>query len=332
MSRAYMDRDGLHIDDEALMKAADKMSIAATLIEGMLHCPAKALFDKFMKDDVIPPQPDSPLVRGIAFHRTMELYYGVDEDKRGSTVNTAIMNAAMKKALNEAEEVKDNPAFKDWLLNAVKRYVNMPADVIDVMIADYIDDKNMILPGLEMPVSGYIGNATRHSFGKIDRLIRADRENENNVIIDDYKTGRKAEAYDPKNRFSDFGYIRQQTMYAMLLENDRFNKDLNVVSGRLIYPVAQSDKTPDKPGVVLDVDVKNARWRKQTIHDVETVSSMVDDAIDTNTFGCNPGNLCSWCPLVNICPRAYKKEEPKYVLARGNQPTADELAKVIEPA
>lgn len=328
MSKSYIDMDGLHFDDAEIAKKLDRMTISATLMEGMLSCPAKQLFNQMLLDEIQPPQPDSPLTRGIAFHRTMELYYGLDESKRGKTINTAILNAAMKKALLEQPEVKDDTNFQSWLVNAVKRYVLMPDDAINVGIAEFNDKWYNKKPGLEMPVSGFIGNAKRRSFGKIDRLTRGDLNDDNIVIIDDYKTGAKAKAFNEKDQYADFGYIRQQIMYALLLEQDD-NNDFKVKSGRLIYPVADN-QDKNKTGVVLTVDVLNEKYRNRTIHEVEKVSRMVNDSVESNTFSCNPSALCSWCPLANICPRAERRESPKFVEARQKQFKEDELKPVIE--
>lgn len=334
MPKAFIDRDGLHFNDDGIERKVNYLTISATLIEGMLECPAKFVFSRYLQDEVIPPQPDSPLTRGSAFHRTLELYYGLDESKRpASGIDMHILSAAMRKAITEAPvEVRNDDVFIGWLKNALKRYTRMNESAVNVRIANYTNKDGLTKPGLEMPVSGIIGNATRRSFGMIDRLIQVNNDDPRSVIIDDYKTGKSAKAYDPHDRYADFGYIRQQTMYAMLLEKDTntYHNGFDVCGGRLIYPVADNNKDTAEPGVILPVDVKNQKYRDKTIKDVELTSRMLDDAINTNTYSCNPSKLCSWCPLANICPRADKDDRDKFVNARASQPDESTLAPVIE--
>lgn len=323
--KAYIDSKGVHFDNAEIFEKLKKTTISATLVEGMLSCPAKMVFNKFLADEVIPPTPDSPLTRGIAFHRALELYYGISVDKRGADkINTGILSAAMRKAISEApEEVRDDNTFISWLKNALNRYCQMKNDVINAQVATYVDNNGNDMLGLEMPVSGFIGNAKTRSFGMIDRLI-VDENNKDAVIIDDYKSGAKAKEYDPNDRYADFGYVRQQVMYAMLLEK----KGFKVTEGRLIYPVAELQGSA-RPGVVLKVDVNNEKFRKTTVSDVEKVSDMLISASDSNTYSCNPSPLCSWCPLVNICRQAMKPSKAKFVAAREAQPSEDKLSQVI---
>lgn len=335
MTKAFIDRDGLHLNDEGIEKKLKWLTISASLIEGMFECPAKFMFSKYLEDEVIPAKPDSPLTRGTTFHRTLELYYGLDESKRPmSGIDMRILSAAMRKAISEApEEVRENDIFLDWLKNALNRYVRMDESAVNVKIANFTGKDGLTKPGLEMKVSGTIGNAKRKSFGMIDRLIQANSDDPRSVIIDDYKTGRSAKPYDPRSRFSDFGYIRQQIMYAMLLEQDTgtYPNGFDVLGGRLIYPVADNaDTASGKPGVILSVDVKNQKYRDKTVKDVEMAANMVNDAIAANTYGCNPSKICSWCPLANICPRADRDEREKFVNARASQPDELVLKPVIE--
>lgn len=336
MTKAFIDRDGLHLNDESIERKLKWLTVSASLIEGMLECPAKFMFSKYLEDEVIPAKPDSPLTRGITFHRTLELYYGLDESKRpASGIDMRILSAAMRKALSEApEEARDDDDFIGWLKNALTRYVNMDESAVNVKIANFTDVDGLTKPGLEMKVSGTIGNAKRKSFGMIDRLIQANDDDPRSVIIDDYKTGRNAKPYDPHARFSDFGYVRQQVMYAMLLEQDTntYPNGFDVIGGRLIYPVANNagNASGGKPGVILSVDVNDQKYRERTVKDVEMAANMVNDAIDTNTYGCNPSKICSWCPLANICPRADRDEREKFVKARASQPDELTLKPVIE--
>ena len=71
--------------------------------------------------------------------------------------------------------------------------------------------------GIELFVQGKIGNTNHNTFGFIDKII----EGETGLIILDWKTGAQIHNFDPTKKPSadnPFGYWRQQTAYAMLLE------------------------------------------------------------------------------------------------------------------
>lgn len=138
--RSVLDQDGLHLSTVFLNKSK-KSPISATMIDGMLHCQAKYMFNKYILDDsIIPPQADSPLIRGIAFHRALELYYGIDPSIRGTSgVHYGILSAAMRKAIKEAPVVVQNdPVFTDWLKYALEQYALMPEDVVNPQIARFL--------------------------------------------------------------------------------------------------------------------------------------------------------------------------------------------------
>lgn len=318
-AKTWIDSEGMHVDDEQLLSGMERVTASATLVEDFLNgCPARHLFDSKLKKDIFPDGPDSPLPRGTAFHRVMELYYGLEESKRGPKLNGKVLNACARKALSEMpDEFSHDKKFLTWLRGTIDDYMDMNSEYTNVDVAQY-KIGHEYKPGLELGVSGYIGGAKRKTFGKIDRLTATD----DGVYIDDYKTGRKAKAYDPRDRFPEFGYVRQQTMYAMLLENDakQDNEGFRIVGARLLYPI---------PNKVLPVDVSDNGIRDQTIKDVEKASTMLNEAVETNTYAFSPGKLCSWCPLVNICPKADKDDRDKFVAARSKQPSAETLAPAV---
>lgn len=319
-AKTWIDSDGIHVDDGKLMSGMERVTASATLVEEFLNgCPARYLFDSKLKKDIFPDGPDSPLPRGTAFHRVMELYYGLDESKRGPKLNGEVLNACARKALSEMPDMfSHDREFMTWLRKAIDDYMDMNSEYTDVDVAMY-KVGHEYKPGLELGVSGYIGNAKRKTFGKIDRLTA---DGDGGAYIDDYKTGKKAKAYDPRDRFPEFGYVRQQTMYAMLLEDDakQDNEGFRITGARLLYPI---------PNRVLNVDVSDEHIRAKTIKDVEKAAAMLDDAVNTNTYAFAPGKLCSWCPLVNICPKADKDDREKFVAARAKQPSAETLAPAV---
>ena len=113
MSKTWIDKQGLHINDDELKRKMERVTASATLVSGMIDgCPAKTIFDSRLKDEIFPNGPDSPLLRGTVFHRVMELYYGLPEDKRGSDLNLCLFNAAVCKAINEEPLLNHDQVFK----------------------------------------------------------------------------------------------------------------------------------------------------------------------------------------------------------------------------
>ena len=310
----------MHIDDEDLLQNMKRVTASATLVEAYLNgCPAKYLFSSKLQDKIFPEGPDSPLKRGTAFHRVMELYYGIDESKRGSTLNNRILTICARKALKEMpDEFGKNHEFRVWLRNTMDDYIDMDEKYTNVNVAKY-KEGHKYKPGLELEVSGYVGDASRRTYGKIDRLTD---DGQGGVFIDDYKTGKKAKVYDPRDRFPQFDYVRQQTMYAMLLEEQakEANSGLRINCARLLFPI---------PNKVVTVDVEDKTIRRKTVDDVKKASDMLGDAVESNTYALSPGKLCSWCPLVNICPKADRDSRDKFVAARAQQPDAELLKPVV---
>ena len=319
-SKTWIDGNGMHIDDEGLLQNMKRVTASATLVEAYLNgCPAKYLFSSKLQDEIFPEGPDSPLKRGEAFHRVMELYYGIDESERGSTLNDHVLNMCARKAVGEMPaEFEKSRAFRLWLRNTMDDYIDMDGQYTNVHVAKY-KDGHKYKPGLELSVSGYIGDASLRTYGKIDRLTD---DGDGGVFIDDYKTGKKAKHYDPRDRFPEFDYVRQQTMYAMLLEKDaeEANSGLRINCARLLFPI---------PNKVVTVDVNDRKIRQKTMDDVKKASDMLGDAVESNTYALSPGKLCSWCPLVNICPKADRDDRDKFVAARAKQPDAEFLKTVV---
>ena len=205
-SKTWIDANGMHVNDESLLRKMEKVTASATLVEAYLNgCPAQFLFSSQLRKDVFPEGPDSPLKRGDAFHKVMELYYGIDEEKRGSGLNGRILNVCAKKVLSGLPDMfaKDHD-FLMWLRNTMDDYIDMDEKYTNIHVAKY-KEGHKYKPGLELEVSGYVGDASRRTYGKIDRLTD---DGQGGVFIDDYKTGKKAKVYDPRDRFPQFDYVR----------------------------------------------------------------------------------------------------------------------------
>ena len=158
--------------------------------------------------------------------------------------------------------------------------------------------------GLELFVTGKIGNAKRTCLGFIDKLVEGDY----GLIVQDWKTGAKIHDYDPSKAPSDnnpFDYWRQQTFYTMLLEQ----AGMKVDSACLIFPCAEVPQ-------IVNVDCHNPKVREQVIADCEKADSILEECIANDyTFPFKPGKYNSWATYLCGLGRAYP---PKIITDRLN--------------
>lgn len=322
--RAVMTKDGLMLQDPELIDKANNVRISNSLITAMLQCPARFAAEKWITHDLIPEDPLSANVLGSAFHKVMEIFYGYPPADR--TIEN--MRRAYKAALDteEFEAVKENSDARKWVKDRINGYWRMgledPEEVHVAQVEREGKWGKYTRMGLELWIQDTLGNSTRTTGGFIDRLTITE---DGKYMIDDWKTGKKAKVFDPSDKYADFGYVRQQVLYAIILEN---TDDREVAGARLIYPeTIHKNKfgEEEEGGFVDEIPIHNEAYRKQAIKDVETVDSMITSCLDRNTWDAEPSPLCSWCPLVNICPAALKIKKANAVASRENQPTAEFL-------
>ena len=150
-------------------------------------------------------------------------------------------------------------------------------------------------PGLELFVNGTLGNANRQCLGFIDKIV----EGENGLKVQDWKTGKKISNFNPNSKISTsnpFDYWRQQTFYAMLLEQ----LGATVEETSLLFPCAE---TP----TIIHVDHHNPKVREQVIKDVEQVDRELDEAINNGYFfPFKKGPYNSWASYLVGLGRAPK--------------------------
>lgn len=319
--RATLDKSGLHLDDPALIEKAERTKVSNSLIDGMFQCPAKQAADKWLLPDVIPMDPLSPTALGSAFHKVMEVFFGFPPVERTEEGIKRAYRAMLED--DEFKALRDSPESRKWVRHRVIEYLKMgfenPKDVRIAQVEKVgRNGRKYLKPGLELFVSGTIGDSSRDTLGFIDRLsVNGDGE----YIVDDWKTGAKVKLYDPDDRFPHFGYVRQQILYTMMLEQ---SGDRKVAEARLIYPDSLHP-TPDggqaEGGYVDVIPIHNKAYRARAVKDVETCSALLDDSCSLNQWATKPGALCSWCPLVNACPVAYKMSKANAVESRTKQPT-----------
>lgn len=310
---ASLSGQGVHpLTDEIKAKLAKK-KISPSLVTGLEECPAKWFSNSFIIRDIIEQEPDSPGRRGNMFHKVMEDFFALPAEER--TLD------AIRKIV---EETLVHPDFADlgqipeavtWLKEAVNGYYRMEGNPQGTEIAQLPTDKGL-KPGLELFVSGKVGNSKRDSLGFIDR-VRVDPEDPEAVIVEDWKTG-KVKRWNPDTDSKEgFAELRQQIIYTEILEG----QGIKVSGARLMFPVGQE---------IVDVPIHEQKLREQVRDDVEEADEKLDLMIERNEFPYSPSYLCAWCPLAKICPQAQIKPYKKMQDAYADQPSMRVLSKGFE--
>lgn len=314
---------GIHIVSEKVAEKLAKKSISPSMITSLAQCPAKWAAESLAVREIVEEEPDNAARRGNIFHKTMEIVFALPEEERTPK--------AVKKALNETlesdefKDLKDNKEVLHWAKEAINGYYRMGGRPERVKVAVLKVEGEKPRVGLEVFVSGKIGNSKRNTLGFIDRLavdqsVVAEDElpAEEGIIIEDWKTGAKAKKWNPKTKSEDgLAEARQQVIYAMLLKL----MGVKVTGARLIFPVAQE---------VVNIDIEDPDFQARVIKDVEDTDEALDLYIKNNTFEFRPNFLCSWCPISKICPKADLKPFPKARDAHRGQPEPEVLAKGIK--
>ena len=282
---------GITIINEGLMNELKKKKLSASMVGSFLTCPADWLMDTFILRKIEHEEPIH-LSRGTLFHSVMEKFFAIDKGKRTTQELSKICNEIFKS--EEYSYLDTDLETKKWLFDAVKKYLHMGFDYNNEEIAIIKNNRKQV-KGLECFVGGRIGNVTRDIVGFVDKVVTDD--NGQSIIVEDWKTGKKIHPFDPDKEISQnnsFDYWRQQTLYAMLLEQSG-NK---IKSARLIFPVAEG---------VVNVDCNNPKIREQVIKDMELVDSQLTKCIENNLFPFQAGIFCSWCGALNPNHRGRKQ-------------------------
>lgn len=302
------------ISEDVAIKIAKK-NLSPSLINSLKDgCPASWVTGAFVIPLLVPQDDDNPATRGQLFHKVMEVVFELAPEERSrEKINSIILEVI------ETEEFslfKDNKDALAWLDDAVDGYYRMGGKPEKVQVASYKragEDEDKI--GLEVFVKGKLGNAKRETLGFIDRLaVDQKHEDEDGVIIEDWKTGAKAKVWNPKTKSTEgLSEARQQVIYSMLLKQS----GVNVTGARLIYPVA---------GKVVPVEINDEEFNKKVIEDINDTDEALTTMIENNLFEYKPSILCNWCPLRSICPAAQTDHFPKAAAARKKQPSIEVLA------
>ena len=260
---------GIYVLDPDLRKKIDKLNLSPSMIGNWLQSPADFILGKFIEPEV--QIEDTPhLKRGTWFHSTMEAFFGLPQEER--TKENLLKVSKEVTMTDEYRDFAKETDNQEWYKNALKSYISAWLDnAKSEKIANlFVMGKSR--KGLELFVKGNLGNADRTCLGFIDKIVEGD----NGLKVQDWTTGKKITNYNPNMKISTnnpFDYWRQQTFYAMLLEQ----LGATVEEASLLFPCAET------PTIVL-VDHSNPDVRAQVIKDVEQVDKELKEAIDNNYF------------------------------------------------
>lgn len=287
-------KNGVEILSENLFNKISKGNLSASMTNSLLACPADWMLDKYILP-LIEHDEQPALERGTLFHSIMELFFRIPAGER---------TAQQLAVITKEETRKSHPHFmsdeetKTWIKDAVRGYLSMGFDFNDEIVPTLtVDDKPKY--GLELFIKGNLGETKRPIVGFIDKLIEKEENGKKLLIMEDWKTGKKVHPYTPDKPISSnnsFDYWRQQTLYAMLLEQ----KGVNVDVARLIFPVAKK---------IVNVEFYREDVQQQVIKDMETVDKLLDKCLSDNFFPFTPAVFCTWCHLFYA---GRKKGRPRF--------------------
>lgn len=274
---------GIRVLDPKIRKQIDKLNISASTMNNFLRGPADFILDRYLLDDVS-DKSALHLDRGNWFHSIMEEFFRTTEPSE-RTLEALSKSKKMKKLLQYGMEYTDkngekpyaylyeDPENIQWIINGINNYFkNMPEQkpenekVAVLSIHGRPSEK-----ALEFFVRGTLGDYNRNCVAFIDKVI----EGEDGLIIQDWKTGKNVEDFDPDKPIgidNSFDYWRQQIFYAMLLED----QGCVVTRGELIFPMAN-------PPTTVRVSLA-PEWREQVIRDINRVNKQLDYCIEHDYF------------------------------------------------
>ena len=236
--------NGVYILDENIKKEIKKKKLSASLIDSWLKSPADWVLNTYIYP-LVSDKKETALYRGSMFHKVMEDFFALEPSER-----------------TEKED-------REWIQSTVLSYLRMNYDYQNEQIARiYLNGEEK--SGIELFVSGKIGESERQVLGFIDKIL----DGPNGFIVQDWKSGAKVNNYDPTKPISEsnpFDYWRQQTLYSMLLEKRGFKVD----KASLIFPRAETE---------VFVDIHSDKVKAQVIKDVEQVDKELEYAINNNFF------------------------------------------------
>lgn len=341
--KAFITEDSLKVSDSEMLAKLSGSKLSPSLVMALYGCHARMVVQRYSADFGI--ETDSPeMVRGSAFHAVFEKLMRLEPSER--TVEAALELLPTVLDHEKYDLIRDDEEQVDWLKSTIEkgfsfRRIGEPIETpADVKLADVPGDRSP----LEYPISGRIGEASRETFGIIDRVAVG---SDGMPVIQDYKTGSKMKAYEielkkrtgdlkgqvvarlPERSVTEDGTVSwnlppgfaeafQQYSYMILGQQN----GLGVERAELLYPAVESaTNVASVPPLVTSDDVSPVATEFDSW--VRNAYGVADKALDelseSGEFTYSPSFLCSWCPLAKMCPK-FQPLGGKGVAARESQP------------
>lgn len=308
MAQIEVEKQGIRVNDSTIRgKISDKL-ISPSLITDLQQCPAKWVISNFLIQ-----KQSIDAIRGTFFHSVMEAFFKYPASERTTDTLASIIPQTLDTNPRLAPIKEDSESIA-WVKKAIDGYYQMGGNPRNVVVAQQTGSD---APALEMFVKSRIGDTKRKVLGFIDRLVE-DKHERGQVIVEDWKTGKKAKIYNPNDKFPEgINERRQQIIYSLLLENEGYQ----VSQARLIYPVAKK---------IVYIDIHNPLYIDQVLQDIQHADNLLDKYESENFYPFIPSALCAWCPFAKACPVADIRSKSKFQEAYGSQPTVEEIEKIID--
>lgn len=235
-----------------------------------------ALKFKFNKIDQIPDLPTEATLLGNFVHETLEEFYVLPPDERTIAAARSMAGQVWEKA--------------DWP-SRIAPYIKPEKDVKLFRWRAWwcienlwrIEEPQSVQPtGIEEEVFGPIGSVTVKGF--IDRFHRDD---DRNITISDYKTGKTPNVRYVGDKFT------QLKIYATLM------KVLELGNPKELELLFLKDGVKFSHQIVDD-DIQ------ATVDYVTSTYDAIMASCETGEFPANKSKLCDWCAYKKICP-AWKR-------------------------
>lgn len=244
-------------------------SLSPSRISAFTDC---ALAFRFSSIDRIPEPPSVPATRGTLVHGALERLFGLPSAQR--TLDAAML------AVDEAFiEIAEHPDFTGLGLDA-RASAEFVAETRRLVSRYFeMEDPSTVNPiGLELKLETELDGVILR--GIIDRL---ERDEEGNLVVTDYKTGRVPSVNHEQSRLEGVHY------YALLCERALGERPERI---QLLYlaDAVRITATPTTQSIVGHERKANAVW------------SAIERACIREEFRPKPSKLCDWCSFKEWCP------------------------------